>query len=109
MRVILDECLPRRLGWELSGHSVSTVPQAGWAGLSNGKLLSQVQNNYDAFITIDKNLPAQQVTTAFSFGVVVLRAPSNKLDDLKPLVPQILAALALLKPGQVIPVPQELR
>lgn len=60
MRVILDECLPRRLGLELTGHSVSTVPQAGWAGISNGKLLPLIAGNYDVFLTVDKNLPAQQ-------------------------------------------------
>ena len=58
MRVILDECLPRRLGLELSGHLVSTVPLAGWAGVSNGKLLARIAGNYDAFVTVDKNLPA---------------------------------------------------
>ena len=106
MRVILDECLPRRLGLELSGHLVSTVPQAGWAGIANGKLLACIHGNYDAFVTIDKNLSAQQKTAGLSFGVVVLRAPSNKLEDVKPLVPQILAALSSLKPGQVVIVSQ---
>jgi hypothetical protein len=106
MRVVLDECLPRRLGLELSGHLVSTVPQEGWAGLSNGKLLARIQGNHDAFITVDKNLPVQQMTAALSFGVIVLRTPSNKLEDVKRLVkrlvPQILAALSLIQPGQVV-------
>jgi hypothetical protein len=105
MRVILDECLPRRLGLELSGHLVSTLSYAGWAGTTNGELLVRIQGNYDAFITVDKNLPAQQDTSTLSFGVVVLRAFSNKLDDLKPLVRQILAALSSLRPGQVVLVP----
>jgi predicted nuclease of predicted toxin-antitoxin system len=105
MRVILDECLPRRLGLALDGHSVSTVQQAGWAGIANGELLARIQGTYDAFITIDKDLAAQQMTTNLSFGVLVLRAPSNKLDDVKPLVPQILAALSLLQPGQVVLLP----
>lgn len=102
MRVLLDECLPRRLGLELTGHLVATVPQAGWAGISNGKLLALIAGNYDAFLTVDKNLPAQQKTAALPFGVVVLRAPSNQLSDLKPLVPQILAALTTLQPGSVV-------
>ena len=50
MRVILDECLPRRLGSDLAGHLVTTVPQAGWAGVSNGKLLALIAGTYDAFI-----------------------------------------------------------
>lgn len=102
MRVLLDECLPRRFGQELAGHLVSTVPQVGWAGISNGKLLALIAGNYDAFLTVDKNLPAQQKTNALSFGVVVLRAPSSQLADLRPLVPQILTALATLQPGMVV-------
>jgi hypothetical protein len=39
LRVLLDECLPRRFGAALQGHVVTTVPQAGWAGLTNGALL----------------------------------------------------------------------
>lgn len=105
MRVLLDECLPRRLGLELAGHLVSTVPQAGWAGVSNGKLLALIAGHYDAFLTIDQNLPSQQKTAALSFGVIVLQAPSNQLADLRPLVPQILAALAALQPGTVVIVP----
>lgn len=105
MKVILDECLPRRLVTELSGHLVTTVPQAGWAGMSNGRLLAMIAGQFDAFVTVDKNLPAQQNTAALAFGVVVLRASSNKFEDLKPLVPELLAALASLQPGQVIVVP----
>jgi Domain of unknown function (DUF5615) len=102
VRVILDECLPRRLGLELSGHTVVTVQQAGMAGMANGELLARIQGSYDAFITIDQNLAAQHAITNLSIGVVVLRAPSNKFDDVKPLVPQILAALSSLQPGQIV-------
>jgi hypothetical protein len=105
VRVILDECPARRLGLELRGHVVLTVPQAGLAGMTNGELLARIQGRYDAFVTIDQNLVVQQTTTNLSIGVVVLRAPSNKLDDLKPLVPQILAALSSLQPGQIMVVP----
>ena len=102
MRVILDECLPRRLGFELAGHVVATVASAGWAGVSNGNLLARIAGNYDAFVTVDKNLPAQQRTTPLPFGVIVLRARSNQLADLRPLVPQLLVALAALKAGEVV-------
>jgi hypothetical protein len=102
VRVILDECLPRRLGLELSGHAVVTVPQAGMAGLANGELLARIQGSFDAFVTIDQNLVAQHATTILSIGVIVLRAPSNKFDDVRLLVPQILAALSWLEPGQIV-------
>ena len=101
MKVILDECLPRKLGLLLTGHEVTTVQRAGWAGIVNGKLLALIAGNYDAFITVDQNLPAQQNTGGLSFGVIVLRAPTNQLADLAPLVPQIIASLESLKPGQV--------
>lgn len=107
MRVILDECLPRRLGLDLTGHLVSTVSQAGWAGISNGKLLTQIDGNYDAFLTVDRNLPAQQNTASLSFGIVVLRASSNRLENLEPLVPVVLKALADLQPGSVVIVPAD--
>jgi hypothetical protein len=33
--------------------------------------------------------------------VVVLRAPSNKIEDLRPLLPRLLATMAALKPGEL--------
>ena len=109
MRILLDECLPRRFGLEFPGHLVSTVPQAGWAGTSNGKLLARIEGLYDAFITIDKNLPSQQQARSFSFGVIVLRARSNQLADLRPLLPLILACLTSLRPGQVVVIPAQIK
>lgn len=55
MRIILDECLPKRLAREIPGHDVTTVPAAGWSGIVNGELLRRISGNYDAFITIDGN------------------------------------------------------
>ena len=101
MRVILDECLPRKFALELVGHNVTTVPKEGWAGILNGCLLALIDGNFDAFITVDKNLLAQQKKDTLSFGVVVLRTPSNRLKDLRPLIPAVLSALTTLKPGQV--------
>ena len=101
MRVLLDECLPRKLGLLLTNHEVTTVQHAGWAGIVNGKLLALISDHYDAFITVDQNLPAQQYTGILPFGIIVLRSPTNQLADLKPLVPQILAALGKFRPGQV--------
>lgn len=68
MRVLLDECLPRRLGLELVGHLVSTVPQAGWTGISNGKLLQLIAGNYDVFLTVDRNIPANRRQLYFRSG-----------------------------------------
>jgi len=102
MRGVLDECLPRKLGAELVGHTVTTVPKAGWSGIVNSKLLGLIHGNFDAFVTVDKNMPAQQNTAALSFSIIVLRAPSNRLKDLKPLIPRILAAISSARQGQIV-------
>jgi len=102
MRVLLDECLPSRLKRVLPGHEVSTVSDAGWAGKTNGELLSLAVDRFDAFVTIDKNLPAQQNLQRLGIGVVVLRAVSNRFQDLEPLTPDLLEALEDIKPGQLV-------
>ncbi len=107
MRVLLDECVDRRLARYLEGHSVTTVPKMGWAGVKNGKLLALAQEELAALVTMDKNLSYQQPLLEFKIAVVVVKAPSNRLADLLPLVPDILAALASAKPGQAMLVPNE--
>lgn len=101
MKVILDECLPKRLARELPGHDVLTVPQMGWSGISNGKLLALICGNFEVFVTGDGNLPFQQNLKDLPVAVIVLRARSNKIEDLGPLVPALLAALASIKTGEL--------
>jgi predicted nuclease of predicted toxin-antitoxin system len=102
MRVLLDECLPKRLKAQFGGHKVTTVPEAGWAGKTNGELLRVAAGEIDAFITVDSNLVHQQHLVAVPFIVVVISARSNRLADLLPLVPQILEALSSASPGHVV-------
>lgn len=78
-----------------------TVPDSGWAALKNGELLARAQQHFDAFVTVDRNLPFQQDLSRFSIAVIVLRARSTRLRDLRGLVPQLLAALPVAKPGEV--------
>jgi len=56
VRVILDECVDRRLASELTGHDVSTVPEMGWVGIQNGELLALVEKQFDVFLTVERNL-----------------------------------------------------
>ena len=78
---------------------VSTVPQEGWSGYKNGMLLALAATKFDAFVTVDKNLPYQQNTSKLSIAVFVLDAHSNELLHLLPLVPSLEHALATHKPG----------
>jgi hypothetical protein len=101
MRLLLDECVPRRFRRELPGHQVRTVPEAGWAGLKNGALLRAANDSIDVLITVDQGVEHQQNLTGYTISVVVLVAPSNDLADLQPLVPALLLALATLRPGSM--------
>ena len=101
MRVLLDECLPRRLKRDLVGHDVTTAQEMGWASKSNGELLGLAAGAFDVFLTVDRNLSYQQDVSALDIAVLVLVARSNALDVLRPLVPLVLDALANPKRGAV--------
>ena len=102
MKVLLDECLPRRLAKALAGHEAKTVQEAGWSGKTNGDLLRLMQGQFDVFVTIDSNLLSQQKLTNLPVGLIVLSAKSNKFEDIEPLVPEILQSLSSIKAGQII-------
>jgi hypothetical protein len=102
MRLLLDECVPARLGRALPSHHVSTVVLEGWSGVKNGKLLALAATSFDAFITVDKNLPYQQNTTTLPIPVFVLDALSNELPYLLPLVPVLETKLASVVRGAFV-------
>lgn len=74
----------------------------GWANLKNGRLLTVAQDEFDVFVTVDRNLPYQQNLPKFTIAIVVLRASTNRLVDLKPLVPKLLAILPIAEPGKAV-------
>ena len=74
----------------------------GWATIKNGELLSLAAAEFDVFVTVDRNLSFQQNLSRFDIAVIVLRAHSNQLKDLLPLVPKILAMLPTTKRGEVL-------
>jgi len=98
MRLLLDESIPKRLRRSLPEHAVRTVVEMGWSGVKNGKLLALAQADFDAFITVDKNLPYQQNLNTLPIAVIVLDAVSNELPVLLPLVPELKRELESLEP-----------
>lgn len=94
--------MDRRLAGEIAGHQVTTTQQRGWSGTDNGKLLKLAEGDFDVFLTVDRNLSFQQAIVDFDIAVVVMRAASNRLTDLRVLVPDLLEALPATKSGQVI-------
>jgi predicted nuclease of predicted toxin-antitoxin system len=102
MRVLLDECLPKKLKRELPGYTVITVPEQGWAGQKNGALLQLAQEEFDVFVTIDQNLTSQQNLSQIDLAIVVLTAQDNQLETLQPLMPKVLEALETIQIGQTV-------
>ena len=104
MRLLLDECMPRRLKREFVGHEVSTVDEAGFKGLKNGQLLRVASGAFDVLITVDRKLSREQKLADFEIGVMVMIAPSNRFEDLEPLIPRVIGALGVIKPGEAVEV-----
>ncbi len=102
MKVLLDECVPRKLGRELTGHEAITIAAMGWRGVKNGELLRRMSaEGFGAMLTADKNLPYQQNASKLPFAIIVLDAYNNSLVSLRPCIPSALRALAVAKPGEV--------
>jgi hypothetical protein len=99
VRVLLDECVDWRLAHDIVGHDVKTARQMGWTAIRNGVLLTLASEHFDVFVTVDRNLSFQQNLDVFSIAVVVLKAKTNRLSDLKALVPNLLAAIESAAPG----------
>ena len=102
MRVLLDECVPRRLKRDLVGHDVRTAPEMGWASKRNGELLRLAEHEFDVFLTVDRKLQHQQNLSTFRIAIIVMLARTNTLLDLRPLIPDVLQTLLSVKPGQAV-------
>jgi hypothetical protein len=102
MKVLLDECVPRKLRRELAEHEVLTVTEHGWSGIKNGKLLALAEAEFDVFLTVDQNLKYQQNLKAFEIGIILLVARNNRLKTLLPLMPEAREALENIKTGDFI-------
>lgn len=100
MRILIDECLNWRLGRALTGHYCTSVQKMGWRGITNGRLLTQAQDQFDVFITGDRNLSFQQNVTEFRIAIVVLQAKGTQLHQTLPLMPKVLTLFPSLNPAR---------
>jgi len=101
IKILIDECLPKRLKVALSEHSIFTVPEMGWAGKKDGELLVLMAGKFDVFLTIDQNLEYQQNIGQRAVAFVVLVAANSKMESLLPLIPEFLRTLPGLQAGTV--------
>lgn len=91
LTIILDENLPHGLLRVLAPRRVTTVRQAGYAGVKNGALLAALDGIYDVFLTGDKNLRYQQNLTGRRLAIIEL--PTNRWPVLRPFCAQIIQAV----------------
>jgi predicted nuclease of predicted toxin-antitoxin system len=101
VKVLLDECLPRRLQRELPGFEVHTVTGINWDGESDDALLPRAAAaGFDFLLTADQNLPFQQNLTLLpTLRVIVFRTFRNTVPELLPLVKQFVEQHSVLPAG----------
>lgn len=75
------------------------VQEMGWSDRENGALLRVAAPEFEVFITVDQNLPHQQNLSQFEIGIIILKAASNRMEHLAPLMPQVRMALSDVQPG----------
>ena len=102
MRILIDENLPRKMAGHLAGHQCRSVAESGWSGKKNGELLALADPWFDVLLTLDKSLPYQQEPAVGRISVLIVRARSNRIQDLLAVIPECLAALESIQPQQVV-------
>ena len=103
MRILLDECVDQRLRLLFVGHACETAGYAKLAGLKNGALLDAAEGaGFEVLVTTDQAIPHQQNLAKRQISILILCGPSNRLAELRNLIPAALVALDELAPGRVI-------
>jgi hypothetical protein len=98
MKILLDECVPVRLGKSLIDFKVSTVSKEGWTSLKNGSLMQvAIEAGFDVMLTVDKNLQYQQNLNEYNITIVVFDIIFNRLQDFTPLIPKFLEQLPYME------------
>src|SRR5258708_29320713 len=102
MRVLLDECVPRKFRNSFSGHECATAQEAGLARKKNGELLALAEaGGFDVLLTMDQGLVYEQNLRGRKIADIVVRAHSNRLRDLLPHAEACRTAIVSISPGQV--------
>jgi predicted nuclease of predicted toxin-antitoxin system len=103
MKVLLDENLPHDLRHLIPHHEVFTVAYLGWAGITNGELLKAAATaGFHVLVSKDSGIEFEQNVGSLTIAVILLKARSNSLDHIRPLLPQLMVALDGISPGTLI-------
>jgi len=103
MKLLLDECVPHRIGRLFQDHETAAVARAGFAGMKNGQLLqAAAASGFEVLLSVDQNLLYQQNLKGLDIAVVIMKAKRIKYETLAPLAPEVLKALAVIKRGEIV-------
>jgi hypothetical protein len=103
MKLLLDECVPRKFKNSLPGHDCRTVPEEGLAGKKNGELLVLAeQSGSEVFLRLDRGLEYPQNLQGRNVAIILIRVQSNRLTDLLPCSSEVLRVLGSIRPGELI-------
>jgi predicted nuclease of predicted toxin-antitoxin system len=104
MKILIDECVPRKFKFSISahGHECQTVPEAGLSGKTNGELLAAAELIFAVFITLDKGIEFQQNLLGRRIAILVIRAKSNRFQDVDIHAAACVEALRSIQPGQIV-------
>ena len=106
MKIIIDECLPKRMAQFFKDDDVWTVPQIGLNGYKDSELLDALDiRKIDIFITIDGNIEYQQQFKNRTFGTIIIRSVSNRFSDLQHFQDELCQNIATLKAGNLVHIP----
>jgi hypothetical protein len=101
MKILLDECITKKVIPLLAGHNVKTVKQIGCTGFKNGQLLKKAsEEKFDIFLTIDKNIYHQQNISIFSIAVVILNSNDSNIESLKDYVTLFVKKIKNFRKGE---------
>ena len=102
MRVFLGACIDPRASEAFSDHEVRTAVELGWQRLKDNALVALLQDQFDVLVTTDQGFEHQQNLKTLRFGLLIIHVPRNKVEFYRPLFGQMQAAIAQVKPGEVI-------
>ena len=80
MKILLDENIPEKLIFDFEEElAVHTTKAMGW----------NIKNNFDIFVTVDRNLKYQQNLKKFPICIILLKVINNQHKTIQPLIKKI--------------------
>ncbi|MBY0308177.1 MAG: hypothetical protein K2Q09_05505 [Phycisphaerales bacterium] len=93
--MLLDNCVPLRVGSLLTGHEVRHCAEQGWETLRNGELFRRAAESFAAVVTADQNIRYQSDLAALPLSVVEIRVRDTRSARIRSMQEPLVDALAL--------------